>query len=205
MIHFTTLKEFKTALKKGNYIKIIESNLQLNGKWSDIDLGINEIIFIEGNTLITSIEGEEVEFSLNSRSVGETRIASTPAPQMIHHIYENTITFKVDDCPTYTFALVNEEISHCPHCKGTGMCTLTSQEWGNHEKDIIITECYYCKGLTITKEEGMEIQTQKDYEASLWCDCKIKTNDWTYKPKGSKVCSKHHYTCKKCKKITQIG
>ena len=208
MIAFSNLEEFKNSLKIGNKIKIIEANLLPSEKWIAEDLGIAiiEEINLENFSVILK-NGERATFDLISKKSeikGSFYFDKFPEMETTHQIYENTITFKNPEYPTYTFALISEQKSYCPECNGTGIGTVTIQTFGEEGKNISIINCRFCKGLLISKEAALKIKKEKEVEDSLWCSCTVDYGV-TYKARGSAVCSKHHYICKKCKKIVQIG
>lgn len=85
----------------------------------------------------------------------------------------------------------------CPHCKGTGKIAYTSHEFGKVTQGELT--CVTCNG-----EKLVTIQKFNEYHAfqNMWCRCKESPGS-NYHP--DEPGSKHHWTCQKCGKVTQIG
>lgn len=85
----------------------------------------------------------------------------------------------------------------CPQCKGKGKVTCTSHEWGKVETFDLT--CPTCNGAKVITSRQL-----KEYHAfqNMWCRCKESPgSDYHDDAPGSK----HHWTCQKCGKVTQIG
>jgi hypothetical protein len=122
------------------------------------------------------------------------------------YVYKNRITFKANSAEhAYTFALVQDEKSHCPMCKGSGVQPVTCQTFGEPAKSISLHDCYHCNGEIVNAVVGAEIQANVDYEKSLWCNCKRSYDVYFMSDGEDKEIKKHHYRCCKCNKIRQIG
>jgi len=214
---FTDIDGFKQALKIGSKIKIVEHNI-LPVKDKD-QQDTNDTLFDDGiiceinhDCFGVNINGTEYWFTLVATQEpfqGSVHFFATKYPTNRFYIYEHTITFKCATNPNiaYSFVLLSDEKSHCPHCKGSGVQAITCETFGYPEKSISFHACYYCKGEIVNEVEGKHIQDVKDYEASLWCKCSKKRNyDVYYMADGEdKEIRKHHWRCCKCNKVRQIG
>lgn len=91
----------------------------------------------------------------------------------------------------------------CTVCQGTGKQTVSYSEYGSGKPPEISEQtCYWCKGT------GTMTPTMKAvYEAyvNMWCSCKEKHGVIFYDDGEHPNLSKHHYRCKKCKRVVQIG
>ena len=71
------------------------------------------------------------------------------------------------------------------------------------EDDTTELTCVHCNGRVISEEEGKKMQEQIDYEESLMCDCGNPSDQADYVPDTPQM--KHHWNCRDCGKIYQIG
>ena len=100
--------------------------------------------------------------------------------------------------------------NHCPTCKGTGKQSITVNHISSsgNRKETVEIDCVICDGgihPLSESEAKQELQDQED-EKALWCTCNKSKSDAIYVPDGkSRVCSKHHWICRDCRKIVQIG
>ena len=83
----------------------------------------------------------------------------------------------------------------CPACKGTKRITLTVSERGKPTTEMEIN-CVTCKDGTIS-------QVEQDVIDSFWCKCGNPSGESDYHPDHGGM--KHHYTCRDCGAITQVG
>jgi len=93
----------------------------------------------------------------------------------------------------------------CPVCKGKGRQTVRATEvtvQGERELDPVEIDCIWCHGKgALTPEEYREYLEVTD----MWCECE-EPGEAIFHPDGeSDFCRKHHWTCSKCGKITQVG
>lgn len=91
----------------------------------------------------------------------------------------------------------------CVVCKGAKTQTLTVSEHGKPGQQVLTIACIHCEG----KGEVTPRSAQATLNAiNSWCTCK-EDHGSTYHPDDdtNPVCRKHHYTCNKCGKITQVG
>jgi len=93
----------------------------------------------------------------------------------------------------------------CPVCGGDGKRTITIDNRFNRPEpdDEYEIDCDFCDGTGKMNDKQMDIY---NYEKNMWCDCgnpseKVKFFDDDEHPE----ISKHHYRCKDCGKILQIG
>jgi hypothetical protein len=90
----------------------------------------------------------------------------------------------------------------CPICKGTKVTTMTVETYGIKGSEKVEIECPGCHGTGEVSSERMAQLTQKD---NIWCECE-EDHGVDYWGDGEHPdLSKHHYRCKKCKKVVQIG
>lgn len=97
--------------------------------------------------------------------------------------------------------------NHCPTCKGTGKIQSSITYYGSNKVDHFEIDCIDCNGgkKPMTQLQGLTLTKQRAAEKKLWCSCD-GDNGATYVDNNvSKVCSKHHWICNKCKKILQVG
>jgi hypothetical protein len=208
MKKFTNLTEFKGQLKEGNKIEIIIHTLLSDGKTNDerchgIISDINELGF---------------SISMNAKSIKTDFVVWFSTPEVnwcgtyelmkstknFCSVYNNTILFKSTNLPItgcYTFALHPDVASCCPKCKGSGMSFTTIQDWGKPEQEISIGKCYDCKGEPVDEIHGQRIADNNAAIEAMWCKC--ENTDSYYVDDTSSM--KHHWRCRKCRKITQIG
>lgn len=92
----------------------------------------------------------------------------------------------------------------CPSCVG-GKQTTTITEWGsNKPPESYQMNCFRCKGTGfIDSQTAATIE----YEKNMWCKCKGSDprNARYYKDNEHPKISKHHYRCRVCGKVIQIG
>jgi len=93
----------------------------------------------------------------------------------------------------------------CPTCKGSGYQTITvidhTKENGRSSHQ---TKCSLCEGRKVVDQATFDIH---NLEMAMWCDCPEDTIlHSTYFDDGEHPnVFKHHWRCKICGKITQIG
>jgi len=92
----------------------------------------------------------------------------------------------------------------CPVCKGSGIQTITVSYWGSDEPDEESKmSCVGCNG-----EGRVDEETYEDliYEQNMWCECGNPSRQSKfYKDGEHPIVRKHHYRCKDCGNVTQIG
>lgn len=210
MKKFTTLAEFKGQLKEGNKLAIVIHTIQPNGKSDDqryegIVCEVDDNFFTyEYNTNTAKIkttqwDQPEVKWSGSaSLKKKDDRFCSVYHSNMFGQ--SSTIFFK-GSAGCFTFAIHPDTPSHCPKCKGSGMSYTTIKELGEKEQQISIGTCFDCKGEAVNREEGKRIQKQNEAIDAMWCKCGHGDSYYVPDSKGMK----HHWRCRKCKKITQIG
>lgn len=100
-----------------------------------------------------------------------------------------------------------KNLIECPTCNGSGEQTiiakmLTKKGW--HNEPPVIMSCIRCDGSG--KVDPIKIAKEEKASKDFWCECDNHDAGSTYVDDGvSSRCSKHHYVCNVCNKITQIG
>ena len=91
----------------------------------------------------------------------------------------------------------------CPTCKGSckQIIKVCNRKTGMVEKEIPV-HCGTCNGEGKVTEETLK---NIMYEKSLYCSCKNNDDVYFVDDNVDSECSKHHWKCKNCKKIVQIG
>lgn len=99
----------------------------------------------------------------------------------------------------------------CTVCKGTGKQTLHASElvfdydakkWVEKPEPPVEIDCVFCKGKgTLTPVQKAVV----NYAKNMWCKCKKDYGTTFYDDNVHPVLRKHHYRCKKCGKVKQIG
>ena len=72
----------------------------------------------------------------------------------------------------------------------------------------ITKETHYGSMITLvpeTEEEIQEMKEQEEWNEKVSCHCKKDHGSYFVPDNKNKECMKHHYRCRKCDKITQIG
>jgi hypothetical protein len=91
----------------------------------------------------------------------------------------------------------------CTICKGTGKQKVSFVVWGSGKPaEISEQNCIGCDG---TGNMTAHMKEVIDYERNMWCKCGKDYGVTFYKDGQHPEISKHHYRCKKCKKVVQIG
>jgi transposase-like protein len=88
----------------------------------------------------------------------------------------------------------------CPACNSTGKQIITVRESGY--RSAFEMKCIVCGGNGKTSPDRIaEVEASKN----IWCKCENSSGSTYIPDHGSQICRKHHYVCKDCGKITQIG
>lgn len=94
----------------------------------------------------------------------------------------------------------------CPTCEGKGKMTITAKtltDDGWKDENPVDIDCVICDGggtVTRAKLESIE------HEKRIWCECGNPSEDVNFWDDGEGYwVTKHHYTCKDCGKVVQIG
>ena len=92
----------------------------------------------------------------------------------------------------------------CPQCSGSGKIQYTVHEGigPNATKTEHEMTCILCKGFKTVSDAVMKVFK---YESTMWCECDKETIVTFYDDGEHPELSKHHYRCKVCDKVTQIG
>lgn len=94
----------------------------------------------------------------------------------------------------------------CPVCNGKGRQTVVATEYvpGGKDKELppVEIDCIWCHGKgRMTPEEYADYRDIND----MWCECEVPGEGIYHADGESDLCEKHHWTCSKCGKITQVG
>jgi hypothetical protein len=91
---------------------------------------------------------------------------------------------------------------NCPRCEGKGKQSIGISEYGQPEESFEMT-CMTCKGSGEVTAFEAEMFEQ---EQGMWCGCGNPSNDGDFYEDGEDpVVGKHHWKCKDCKKVLQVG
>lgn len=103
---------------------------------------------------------------------------------------------------------VQNDLITCPSCKGKGTITVTAKmltegKWVDQEP--VIMTCMRCEGKKVVNKKEQEALNKLQEE--FWCKCGGNAlRDSRYYDDGEHPeLSKHHYRCRTCGKVTQIG
>lgn len=211
MKQFTTITEFKNLLKVGSKIRIIE---HLNGVHTEADNDVlwDEATIVSFNDEEIVVEVNSVQVSLNIKAIEmprhsqNTQLINEPFCTIFNHRDISSITFfSVNQAKAFSFALQSDEKSCCPVCEGHGFQFTHVTTYGKPGQSISFSNCFHCKGKPVSEEQGEHIQVVVDYVDSLHCKCDSNTDAYYVADNMSAECKKHHWRCKKCFKIKQIG
>ncbi len=95
----------------------------------------------------------------------------------------------------------------CPKCEGKKTMSITvSYGWPGHETKPSETSeqrCVHCNGTGEVSDEDLEVI---NYEDNMWCECGNKNDAVDFYEDGEHPeIHKHHYRCRNCKGVAQIG
>lgn len=109
------------------------------------------------------------------------------------------------NCPecNETYHEQTEEFK-CDSCEGSGEMKITMQEgFGKDAKKTESTiECVICHGTGFVDKQTKD---EVEFEENMWCKCGEDHGVDSYKDGEHHQIHKHHYRCKKCKDVVQIG
>lgn len=96
----------------------------------------------------------------------------------------------------------------CPRCKGTGTITLTVIQRlpeGTTKSESHLA-CDTCNGAkTVTRARANTFARQQQYWEQMWCRCEGDVDVDYYADGEHEEIEKHHWRCKSCGKVRQIG
>ena len=98
----------------------------------------------------------------------------------------------------------------CQQCKGSGKIVVTMNTLGkeNSEHKCELS-CISCSGqgqFVFSSEKDYSAWVSAEIERKMWCVCEFETQSDYIENNQCKGCIiKHHYHCKRCHLITQIG
>lgn len=96
----------------------------------------------------------------------------------------------------------------CPHCNGTGTIELTIiyQGDGPTTRKVIPQQCDTCNGTkTVTRARQQSYAREKAYCEQMWCRCEGDVDVEYFEDGEHEEIEKHHWRCKSCGKVRQIG
>ena len=98
----------------------------------------------------------------------------------------------------------------CETCKGSGKVTVSMSTFGKEgsEKKSQM-HCISCSGkgiYLISSDSERKAWVLNRIQRNMWCQCEDSIGSYYRENNECKGCmSKHHYHCKKCHLITQVG
>ena len=94
----------------------------------------------------------------------------------------------------------------CTACEGSGKMTIhLTHLFSDEPIEITEIDCVVCDGSGLIGERERRML---EFERTMWCECPDRNElDWVYHRDNERGATlrKHHYTCPRCKKVTQIG
>ena len=91
----------------------------------------------------------------------------------------------------------------CLVCHGSKINTCTITKFGTDEVKTMKMDCIWCDG---TGEMTNEDKESYEYQLNMWCKCGNPSKGSEYYDDGEHhEITKHHYRCKDCGKVLQIG
>ena len=210
MKQFTNLSEFHSQLKVDGKIVIIEHQLigdetndnEYEGTITEVGEGYFNYKYKKPSAIIDAgqLYITEIPWTGSHALLRKNELFCAVYHCNSFSGESSTILFKNSNS-CYTFALHPDEPSCCPTCKGSGMKHTTISELGKSEKQISISSCYDCEGKPVNAEEGEAIQIHIEELEEMWCSC--GGGDAYHVPDRPGV--KHHWNCKRCHKLKQVG
>ena len=105
----------------------------------------------------------------------------------------------------YIFAKEGDQV--CPNCKGSGKwdCVATIiDKAGPRLAPAVRMNCFTCEGLG--KVDPIEQERKKKEADDFWCSCGNPSGEVDSFDDGEgEMCFKHHYCCRDCGKVYQVG
>ena len=99
--------------------------------------------------------------------------------------------------------------AQCKVCKGSGKQKLTVLDpYGAYpnrpRRQVKDIDCVWCHGTGMMQAEELKAYT---WNQTAWCECGNPSGESRFFDDGECECGchKHHYHCRDCAKITQIG
>lgn len=111
---------------------------------------------------------------------------------------------KKDDIVSF----VDAELIVCPACNGSGKYDCVSRLWtpgvGFVDQPPVRMDCQKCYGHGKV-DPIIEEEKKKAWDA-FWCSCERSSgSEYVDDNTAGAMCSKHHYICNDCGKVTQTG
>lgn len=96
--------------------------------------------------------------------------------------------------------LANPQRIPCTKCSGTGVMPYSVSDENGHRNETM--DCFFCNATgSITADKALQMSAEDE----LWCDCGNPSRATDYHPDNTGVVNKHHWTCRDCGGILQIG
>lgn len=93
-------------------------------------------------------------------------------------------------------------MNNCPSCDGTGKMKCRVHNADGKESTFEM-ECFDCGG---TGKVSAEILASIEAEKNAWCSCGNPSGEHEFYDDGEdSACYKHHWNCKDCGKLWQVG
>ena len=179
---------------------------------ADNDVLWDEATIVSFNDEEIIVKANDVEVSLSIKGIESPRhlqkneLINEPFCTIFNHRDISSITFfSTNPAKAFSFALQSDEKSCCPVCTGHGFQFTRVTTYGKPGQSISFSTCFHCEGKPVSEKQAEQIQAVVDYQKSLWCECKNDTGTYYVADNMSAECKKHHWRCKKCFKIKQIG
>jgi len=94
----------------------------------------------------------------------------------------------------------------CPRCEGKGKLSITAQVYENgkfRSEPPVGIDCPTCEGKGKISDRMLKEIKRMD---AMWCSCDNRSGEAYYVEDGvNPECRKHHWRCKDCGKILQVG
>ena len=90
----------------------------------------------------------------------------------------------------------------CTVCEGRGKQTTTVTVHGEKGESSFEMDCLWCKGTG----QMTEVQEAEHREfCEMWCECEEPGDPRYYDDGEHPAMHKHHWRCRECEGVTQIG
>ena len=93
-------------------------------------------------------------------------------------------------------------MTKCTVCNGTGQQTLTVTTFGTSKSETHEIACAWCDGTgELIQKRALALKFYNE----MWCECGEKHGSRYFRDGEHPDLRKHHYRCKDCGGVTQIG
>ena len=97
--------------------------------------------------------------------------------------------------------IIGNELKECKNCNGAGFQETTTMDISHSIFVKKRIECPVCDGKGIRENDEIPYY----YMSLEWCKCETKGEEVLFEDGLNPALYKHHYRCRDCGKITQIG